>query len=531
MNTNMYHPSFHRRSSPEKIAYRLVPSGEAVTYRELDDRSIQASHLLRKDGLRRGDTIAILMENNARYFELTWAADRSGLYYTCISNRLSPPEVAYIVKDCGASVLFTSRALLSVGAEVVRLVPGLQQYLVDGHAEGFRDYLVERDQRPTEPIADESWGMPMLYSSGTTGRPKGVKFDLPDSPFGSMDGLTEIGCREFAFSPQMIYLSPAPFYHSASLRWSMTAHRLGATVIAMENFDAQLSLEVLEKYHVTHSQWVPTHFVRMLKLDKEVREKFDLSGMKVAFHAAAPCPVPVKQAMMDWWGPIIHEFYAGTEFNGLTSITPEEWLSHRGSVGKATFGQIHICGEDANELPVRGEGLIYFEGGTRFSYYNDPEKTAEAYDARGWSTLGDIGWVDEEGYLYLTDRKSFMVICGGVNIYPQEIEDVIVTHPRVADAAVIGAPDEDMGERLVAIVQPLDWKDATDEVGEEIKAYVMARLAKFKVPRQVDFMRELPRHPTGKLYKRLIRAEYWKDVEHPSSRPKQLSQSSPGKCP
>jgi long-chain acyl-CoA synthetase len=512
----MYHPCFHRRSAPEKIAYLMVPSGQAVTYRELDDRSIQASRLMREAGLRRGDTIAILMENNPRYFELTWAADRSGLYYTCISTRLSPAEAAYIVQDCGASMLLTSRELLPIGSEVVRLVPGLQSYLVDGQAEGFRDYLAERDRQSTDPIADESRGMPMLYSSGTTGRPKGVKFDLPDAPLGAMDALTEIAGRSFGFSREMIYLSPAPFYHSAPLRFSMTAHRVGATVIAMEDFDAQLSLEVLERYRVTHSQWVPTHFVRMLKLDERVRERFDLSSMKVAIHAAAPCPVPIKQAMLDWWGPLIHEFYAGTEFNGFTHVTSEEWLRHRGSVGRAVFGRIHICGEGGQELPARAEGLIYFEGGNRFSYHNDPQKTAETYNASGWSTLGDIGWLDEEGYLYLTDRKSFMIISGGVNIYPQEVENVIVTHPKVADVAVIGAPDEDLGEKVVAVVQPLDWNDATEELGEEIKAYVMAQLAKFKVPRKVDFMRELPRHPTGKLYKRLIRTEYWRGVEPPS---------------
>jgi long-chain acyl-CoA synthetase len=513
MVSNMYHVNFHSRCTPDKIAYLMVPSGQVVTYRELDERSIQGSHLLRNAGLRRGATIAILMENNPRYFELTWAADRSGLYYTCISNRLTAAEAAYIVVDSGAAVLFSSRELLPLAAEVARLVPSVRCYLVDGAAEGFGDYVSERGRQPKEPIMDESAGMPMLYSSGTTGRPKGVKFDLPDAPLGTIDALTQIARRDFAFNQDMVYLSPAPFYHSAPLRYSMTAQRCGATVIALEHFDAQLALETLEKYRVTHSQWVPTHFVRMVKLDPTIREKYDLSSMQVAIHAAAPCPVPIKQAMLKWWGPIIHEFYAGTEFNGLTHIDSKDWLSHPGSVGRASFGRIHICGEGGEELPARAEGLIYFEGGNRFSYHNDPEKTSEAYNEQGWSSLGDIGWVDEEGFLYLTDRKSFMIISGGVNIYPQEVENIIVTHPKVADVAVVGAPDEDFGEKLVAVVQPLDWQDATDAFGEEIKAHVMAHLAKFKVPRIVHFMRELPRHPTGKLYKRLIRDEYWKDAD------------------
>src|SRR5690606_18607206 len=305
----------------------------------------------------------------------------------------------------------------------------------------------ERDNQPRTPVTDQSQGAPMLYSSGTTGRPKGVKFDLPERSIDEMDPLTAIAVDWFKYNEDMIYLSPAPMYHSAPLRWSMSGQKMGATIIVMEKFDAELALQLIEKEKVTTSQWVPTHFIRMLKLPEEVRNKYDLSSHELTFHAAAPCPVPVKEAMMDWWGPIIYEFYAGTEFNGLTAIHPEEWLTHKGSVGKATFGTIHIISDEGEELPARKEGQIYFEGGSQFSYHEDPEKTRDAYNDKGWSTLGDIGWVDEEGYLYLTDRKSFMVISGGVNIYPQEIADVIITHPQVADVAVIGAPDEELGER------------------------------------------------------------------------------------
>src|SRR5690606_31074473 len=361
---------------------------------------------------------------------------------------------------------------------------------------------------PETAIADESCGSSMLYSSGTTGRPKGVEVKLPEGPIDQVDPLTRIAMSYFGFEEGMVYLSPAPMYHSAPLRWSMVVHKLGGTVVVLEKFDAEYALELIERYKVTVSQWVPTHFVRMLKLPPAVREKYDLSSQKLSYHGAAPCPIAVKEQMIAWWGPIIREFYAGTEFNGLTAITAEEWLSHKGSVGRAVFGKLHICDDDGRPLPPRSEGLIYFEGGMKFTYHNDPEKTASSYNDQGWSTLGDVGWVDEEGYLYLTDRKHFLVISGGVNIYPREIEDAIVVHPKVADVAVIGAPDEDLGERLVAIVQPLQWADAGDALAQELIALVRSKLGPVKTPRQVDFMQNLPRHPTGKLYKRLLRDQY-----------------------
>jgi long-chain acyl-CoA synthetase len=508
-----FHPSCHARTDPQLIAYKMVPSGETVTYGELDARSNQGAHLLRSLGLQRGDVIAILMENHPRYLEIAWASDRSGLYYTGISNRLTAPEIAYILSDSGASILFTSQAMADLAVAALADVPDCKSYVVDGPRDGFGDYLAGRDQQPETPIADESSGSPMLYSSGTTGRPKGVKFALSDAAIHDLDGLTALATSRFGFEYGMRYLSPAPMYHSAPLRWSMCAHRAGGTVIVMEKYDPEFALSLIESEKITVSQWVPTHFVRMLKLPEEVRTGYDLSSQKLTFHAAAPCPVPIKHAMMQWWGPIIHEFYAGTEFNGFTSITPDEWLSHPGSVGQASFGTLHICADDGvTELPVRQEGLVYFEGGSQFAYHNDPNKTAEAYNAKGWSTLGDIGWLDENGYLYLTDRKSFMIISGGVNIYPQEIEDAIIAHPKVADAAVVGAPDEDLGERVVAVIQPLDSADAGEGLADEIRASLAGQLSKVKIPRQIDFMEELPRHPTGKLYKRLLRDNYWKDT-------------------
>lgn len=511
------HISIYAQSKPDHLAYKMVPSGEAVTYRELNDRSNQVAHILRGEGLFRSDVIAILMENHPRYYEVAWAADRAGLYYTCISTRLSTLEAEYIVRDSGARLLFVSRQMLAQALEIVALVPELTVFLVDGVAAGTRDYLAERATKPVSPIVDESQGAPMLYSSGTTGRPKGVKFALPEQAIDEMDSLTAIAIDWFKFDGEMIYLSPAPMYHSAPLRWSMSGQKMGATIIVMEKFDPEFALQLIEQEKVTHSQWVPTHFVRMLKLPDAARTRYDLSSHKLTFHAAAPCPVPVKEAMMAWWGEIIFEFYAGTEFNGLTAITPQEWMAHKGSVGQARFGSIHIMSDQGQELPARKEGLVYFEGGNTFSYHNDPDKTRDAYNDRGWSTLGDIGWVDEDGYLYLTDRKSFMIISGGVNFYPQEIEDVIITHPRVADVAVIGAPDEELGERLVAVVQPLDWDERGDALAQSISEHVLAHLGRIKLPRQIDFEQELPRHATGKLYKRLLRDRYWEDAKNAAS--------------
>jgi long-chain acyl-CoA synthetase len=359
-------------------------------------------------------------------------------------------------------------------------------------------------------VADESAGRAMLYSSGTTGRPKGVKrAGVVDPAIDAPNPLANLGQALYGWTPETVYLSPAPLYHAAPLGWSMAVQSMGGTVILMERFDAEDALRFIEQYKVTSAQWVPTHFVRMLKLPPEVRERCDVSSLKSVFHAAAPCPVPVKEQMIAWWGPIVHEYYAGTEGNGFCIINSQEWLAHKGSVGRGLMAQVRICDEDGDPLPPRTEGLVFFEGGGQFEYHGDPAKTAESRNKHGWTTLGDVGWLDEEGYLYLTDRKSFMIISGGVNIYPQELENVLIGHPKVADAAVVGAPDEEMGEKVVAVIQPMDWADAGDDLRAELMAYARAHLSHVKSPRVIDFMAELPRHATGKLYKRLIRDAYW----------------------
>ncbi|MBO9543413.1 acyl-CoA synthetase [Caulobacter sp.] len=503
------HPYLHAQAQGDKPAYVMAGSGEVVTYAQLDARSNQGAHLFRSLGLVQGDVIAILMENNARFFEVAWAAQRAGLYFVCVSTKLTAGEVEYILKDCGAKVFVTSIAMRPLIDEVAALVPGLVLYAVGGTHGPYADLGAAFAGQPTTPIADESAGSDMLYSSGTTGRPKGVKPALNGGPIDAPNALQMMAQGLFGFSGDSVYISPAPLYHAAPLRWCMTVHKLGGTVIVMEKFEPEAALALIEQHKVNCGQFVPTHFVRMLKLPEEVRAKYDVSSMKSAVHAAAPCPVPVKEQMIAWWGPVIYEYYAGTEGNGFCWINSDNWLAHKGSVGQAVLGELRICDENGDALPPRTEGTVYFANGPAVNYHNAPDKTAESYNKHGWTTLGDVGWADEEGYLYLTDRKSFMIISGGVNIYPQEIENLLITHPKVADAAVVGAPCEEMGEKVVAVIQPMDQGEDHDELAAELMAFARANLSHVKSPRRIDFMAELPRHPTGKLYKRLIRDAYW----------------------
>jgi len=508
------HPSVHAAASPDKAALIVAETGEAISYAELDAASNRAAQLFRSCGLGVGDTVALFLDNIPEFFGLVWGAQRAGLFYVCIPAKLTAPEVDYIVRDSGARLILASAAMRGVAEALAETLPDCARYIIGGDAAGWSRWEDAVAAMPATPIADQRAGVDMLYSSGTTGRPKGVRVALPEDPgIAAPNVLVMLAQALYRLGPDSIYLSPAPLYHAAPLRWSMTVMRLGGTVVMMQHFVPEAALAAIERYRVNASQWVPTHFVRMLKLPDAVRARYDLSSLKVAIHAAAPCPVPVKEAMIDWWGPVLYEYYAGSEGNGLTTIDSAQWLAHKGSVGKAAYGQLHICDEAGNELPVGEEGLVYFGGGGVFEYHNDPEKTAEAKNAHGWTTLGDIGRVDAEGYLYLTDRKSFMIISGGVNIYPQEIENRLITHPRVADVAVIGGPCPDMGERVIAVVQPVDMAEAGDALAAELTAWCRAALSGVKTPRQIDFAAELPRAPTGKLYKRLLRDRYWGNSE------------------
>jgi acyl-CoA synthetase (AMP-forming)/AMP-acid ligase II len=503
------YPAVHAAKTPDKVAYRMLESGREVSYRELEERSNQGAQLLRSLGLCRGDHVAICMENNEHYFPVCWAAQRAGLYYTTISSRLTPPEVEYIVNDCGAKVLVASLAKRELAEALRGRCPGLVgRFLVDGAAAGFDSWAEACARLPATPIADESEGAPMLYSSGTTGRPKGVKHPLPEGPIGSPPTLVVGIMLMYGGTADSIYLSPAPLYHSAPLGFTMAMLRLGATVIVMEHFDAERALAAIERHRVTHSQWVPTMFVRMLKLPEAVRARFDVSSLRYAIHAAAPCPVPVKEQMIAWWGPILYEYYAGTEGNGFCAIDSAQWLAHKGSVGRPTNAKVHILDDAYRELPAGEVGTIFFESNVKYEYHNDREKTESAKSPQGWTTLGDVGTVDAEGWLYLTDRKAFMIISGGVNIYPQETENCLIGHPKVADVAVIGVPNEDFGEEVKAVVQPLDMADAGPALEKELIEYCKERISAIKCPARWTSWPSR-RHPTGKLYKRLLKDRYW----------------------
>jgi fatty-acyl-CoA synthase len=508
-------PSWHAERSPDAPAIIMGTSGEFVTYAQLEDRSIRIARALRASGVQEGDTIAILMENNRQYLEVAWAAQRSGLRYTAINNHLRAAEAQYVLDDCGAVALFSSEAMADV---VGRLDLSVISLLVSatGRLPGFRrydDFLSSAAPGPLDsagPLEDEREGREMLYSSGTTGRPKGVRKQLPGTWFGDPRSAPVIiadGMGRY-LGDGTVYLCPAPLYHSAPLVWSMSLQRFGATIVVMEQFDPTACLELIERHRVTIAQFVPTMFTRLLRLPQPERDRHDVSSLQIVMHGAAPCPVSVKQQMLDWWGPIIHEYYAGTEDIGSTHIGPSEWLAHPGSVGKPAT-ECHIVAPDGSDLPPGEAGLVYFAGGRPFSYHNDVAKTESITNTHGWRTLGDIGYLDCDGYLYLTDRQAHMIVSGGVNIYPQEAENVLTGHPAVADVAVIGVPDAEMGEAVKAVIQLADPASAGPELTADLLAYCHERLAAYKCPRTIDFTDQLPREPNGKLYKRLLRERYW----------------------
>jgi fatty-acyl-CoA synthase len=507
------YPGAHAATAPDRAAVVMAVSGRRSTYAELESRSARLAHVFREAGLGVGDTVALLTDNRIEAFEVYWAAIRSGLYLTAVNCHLSAGEVDYVVGDSGAKALVVSDALGDLVGQLAEQPNVVLRLAFDGSLPGFDDYGAALANSSAEKPADQPHGADLLYSSGTTGRPKGVRVPLPERQVDEPgDLLTPVLEGLYGFGPEMVYLSPAPIYHAAPLRFAAAVHKLGGTVVMLERFEPEAALRALEQYRVTHSQWVPTMFVRMLKLDEQVRAGFDLSSHRVAIHAAAPCPVEVKRAMIDWWGPVLYEYYASTEGIGMTFIDSREWLEKPGSVGRAALGTIRVCGDGGEELPAGRTGTVYFEreDGTGFEYLGDPDKTRSARHPQhaNWFTTDDVGHVDEDGYLFLTDRKSFMIISGGVNIYPQEVEDVLALHPALVDVAVIGVPDEEMGEAVRAVVQPAPDAVAGPELERELLEYVRARIARYKAPRAVDFVDELPRTPTGKLVKGELRQRY-----------------------
>jgi fatty-acyl-CoA synthase len=499
------------RTVPHRPALIVSDTGEVLTYQELDDRSNRLARYLQAQGVQRGQTVALFMENNPRFMEVVWAARRSGLYLTAVNRYLTLDEAAYIIDDSDACILIASHARADVAAGLPARAPRCRGFLMtDGTLPGWSSYEEAVASCPARPLDTEWLGELMLYSSGTTGRPKGIRRPLRDARIGEDDLLLRV-VQGYGFDESTVYLSPAPMYHAAPLAFSLGVQHTGGTVVMMPRFDPAEALALIERYRVTHSQWVPTMFVRMLKLPEAERWRHDLSSHRCAIHAAAPCPVAVKQAMIDWWGPILEEYYGATEGNGLTRIGSADWLGHPGSVGRAVIGVLHVCDADGTELPVGEPGIVYFERDTMpFSYHKDATRTAEAQHPvhANWSTVGDVGYLDADGWLYLTDRKAFMIISGGVNIYPREVEDLLIGHPAVRDVAVFGLPDPDMGEQVKAVVEMMDGWTPSPELADELIAYARTHLAHFKVPKSVDFIDALPRLPTGKLYKQALRATY-----------------------
>ena len=510
-------PGHYATDHPDRPAIIHAESGVVTTYGELHRRAVQLSNALRAAGVQPGDHVALCMENHPRYLEVIWGCHYAGTVYTACSSRLTKNELTYIINDCAAKVFITSKYKADQALEIAGDIPNVTtRLMLGGTVDGYDSYEDLVDSASTVELENMVDGTDMLYSSGTTGMPKGVARPFPGTPLGTGAGLgTPLTAGLYKFHENMRYLSPAPLYHAAPLRFNMSVHTHGGTTVVMEHFDAERYLEFVDKYRITHSQVVPTMFIRMLKLDDAVRLKYDVSSLEVVIHAAAPCPVATKRAMIEWWGPIIHEYYAGTEGNGFVYCNSEMWLAHPGTVGMPLTAAVHILDEEGNELPVGESGTVFFDGGNTFEYHNDPEKTASSRDpkGRGWTTLGDVGYLDADGFLYLTDRKAFMIISGGVNIYPQESENVLVNHPKVIDVAVFGVPNDDFGEEVKAVVQPREMpadEAAAKALEKELIAFCREQLADVKCPRSIDFRPDLPRHPTGKLYKRLLKDEYWK---------------------
>jgi long-chain acyl-CoA synthetase len=499
----------------------MATSGFTQTFAELDAAANRLSRLLRSLGVKAGDHVAICMENHDRFFEIVWGCHYAGVVYTACSSRLTSSELRYVINDCEAVVFITSMYKADQAAEIAADIPKVGvKLMLDGTIDGYESYEEAVVWLPPTPLQEARVaGVDMLYSSGTTGRPKGVAREFVGSPLettaGSVAPLLQL---LFGATRESVYLSPAPFYHAAPLRFSMASQAIGATVVAMEHFDAEHYLAMVEGYRATVSQVVPTMFVRLLKLPFQIRRRYDVSSLRSVIHAAAPCPVPVKKQMIEWFGPIIHEYYAGTEGNGFVYCNSAMWLAHEGTVGTPINCVVHICDDDGRELPHGEPGTVYFEGGARFEYHNDEEKTASSRHEMGWSTLGDVGNLDDDNFLYLTDRKAYTIITGGVNVYPQEAENVLITHPKVVDVAVFGVPNDDFGEEVKAVVQPETMPESDDDaatLAAELIAYCRSELADVKCPRSIDFLEKLPRHPTGKLYKRLLKEEYWRAAGRP----------------
>ncbi|MBI2726367.1 MAG: AMP-binding protein [Polaromonas sp.] len=502
------------KKQPGKLAVQMHETGKALSYQELDQRANRVAEWLLSLGLEEGSVIALLLENNIGTFELWWGARRAGMYYVPISILLTGREAAYIVRDCGASVLITSAATTDLARETLEALGAdapPHRLMLDGEGAGFENYdKAMSGFTGTASLPEKPVGREFMYSSGTTGFPKGIR--RPLLPYARRYELPELEKKlrsMFQLDGNSVFLSVSPLYHATG-RFNIRVLECGGTCVIMRKFDAASALEAIARHRITHGHWVPTMFSRLLALPAEVRDRHDVSSQRVALHATAPCPRHVKEAMISWWGPIINEYYGGSENVGVTYIDAKDWLSHKGSVGKPICGEMHIMADDGSdtELPAGEIGLIYFNGGVGFQYHNDSEKTKSVFNRRGWGTYGDMGSIDSDGFLFMSDRRTDLIISGGVNIYPQEAENALLTHPAVEDVAVIGIPHEDYGQEVKAVVQLKTGYQPSDNLANELVAFCRTHLSRIKCPRTVDFVDALPRSENGKLLKRVLRDSY-----------------------
>jgi len=504
--------AWYASETPERPAI-LAPAGDR-SFDQLNARANQLVRALRARGLQAGDAVALVCTNRPEFAEVYSAVLRCGLRLTPINWHLTGPEMAYIVNDCGARALIGDvRVAEALGAAAAEIPKTDVRIAIGGALSGFDRYDEVLEEESTADLTDPTLGATMLYTSGTTGRPKGVRRSAPARV---RPGLALVAHHTNYQRERDMNLCTGPLYHAAPLAFSLAGPlAAGVGIVLMERWDSEEALRLIEQHRITHTHMVPTMFHRLLSLTESVRSQYDLSSMAMILHGAAPCPVAIKGALMEWLGPIVYEYYAATEGWG-SFVTPEVWLERPGTVGKPEDGQVRIAGESGDALPPGEVGKIYLRTPThdRFKYHGDKAKTRGAYDSSGeYFTLGDVGYLDEQGYLYLTDRSADLIISGGVNIYPAEVDAVLLSHPAVADCATIGIPSEDWGEEVRAVVELRAGQVGTDALSGELTAFCRERLAHYKCPRGIDFTHTLPREDSGKIFRRRVREKYWSDRE------------------
>lgn len=499
----MPHPREHSVRTPEKSAIIEARTGRTRSYGALEQRANAIAHLLRAYGLLAGECMAILMEDRIEYFDLVWAAQRSGLYFLPVYTSLGEAETAAMVAHADARLIFASSAYLGKAEAIARLCPQvLAAVCIDD--DGSANHLERRLQAmPTTPIGDEAGGQPMQYSGGTTGTPKGIRRPAVTGGIDTPDKLLDLAIDRFGFSPSMRLSTTAPLHHVAPMRFSMMTHRLGGTTILLGDFEAEAALGALEHFAISHSHWIPDMLVRLVKLPEAVKARTDLSLHRCAIHAAAPCPPVIKSALLDWWGPIVHEIYAGTEAPGFCIIGPQEWRQKPGSVGRAAIGSVRIVGPDGAEVPAGQIGQVYFADPLPFSYHKDAQRTRDAFNDKGWATIDDLGWVDADGYVFLIERKGFAYALGGLAIYPRLAEDCIIGHPAVADVGLAALPDMANAQDRVAVVLLLEGFEASASLAATLLNMTQG-LPDHQQPTRLIFVDTFPRDDDGKIDRKAL---------------------------